>query len=117
MILILISSTQWGSIHDAIFVHLPPTPLRWNRVVPVGGSHYVPNAATFTVTIPGIEYEAIVGGPSLRMIFDMSGTTKNQFVMPMGESGNPKSVHYDDMLSMWANGEYFTLDWTAVNQQ
>ena len=107
---------EWGSIHQGFFLHIPPLPLRWNRLVPVGGSKYVPNAATFTVTVPGIPFEAIVGGPSVRLISDLSGTTPTQLIMPMGESGNPKSSHYDDMLSMWANLQYLNLDWTTIEQ-
>lgn len=75
----------------------------------------MPNAATFTVTIPGVPFEAIVGGPSVRLISDLSGTTPTQLIMPMGESGDPKSKHYDDMLEMWANLQYLTLDWNTIN--
>jgi penicillin amidase len=28
---------------------------------------------------------------------------------PGGQSGNPGSVHYDDMLERWTKGQYFRL--------
>jgi len=107
------NSPQWGDVHYGFFLHLPPLPLRWNRKVPVGGSKYTPNAATFTINIPGIQDELVVGGPSVRLIADLSGQTPNQMIMPMGESGVPTSDHYDDMLDLWSNLQYITLDWNA----
>merc|ERR1712173_242353 len=105
----------WGSIHHAAFLHLPPTPLRWNRVVPVGGSKYVPNAATFTLGLPGVIQELVVGGPSLRFIYDQSGEVPPLFMMPMGESGDPHSSHYDDLTTMWSQMEYLSLQRSSTS--
>jgi penicillin G amidase len=46
-------------------------------------------------------------GPSWRMIVDLQDSIRAQGVYPGGQSGNPGSVHYDDMLQHWADGKYF----------
>jgi penicillin amidase len=44
-------------------------------------------------------------GPSWRMVVQMGPTVKGYGIFPGGESGNPGSFYYDDMLKTWQNGE------------
>ncbi|HRP38076.1 MAG TPA: penicillin acylase family protein [Chitinophagales bacterium] len=46
-------------------------------------------------------------GPSWRMVVDF-GERKAHVVYPGGESGNPASKFYDNMVDTWAKGEYYT---------
>lgn len=46
-------------------------------------------------------------GPSWRMVVDF-GERKAHVVYPGGESGNPASKYYDNMVDAWAKGEYYT---------
>jgi penicillin amidase len=47
-------------------------------------------------------------GPSWRMIVDMAGDRpKGYVIFPGGQSGNPGSRHYDNVLPKWSNGEYY----------
>lgn len=49
-------------------------------------------------------------GPSWRMIVSLEKTgVKAWAVYPGGQSGNPGSKHYNDMVSPWTNGQYITL--------
>ncbi len=58
-------------------------------------------------------------GPSWRMIVELSNPVKAYGLFPGGESGNPGSVYYDNMVHHWATGKYYPLlflkklDWTA----
>lgn len=63
--------------------------------IPIGGGGSIVNAAT-TKT-----------GPSWRFIVELSktGNPKAYGVYPGGQSGNPGSVHYDDLIDTWAKGE------------
>jgi penicillin amidase len=45
-------------------------------------------------------------GPSWRMIVD-EGAMKGYVVYPGGESGNPGSKYYDNMVKTWAQGQYY----------
>jgi penicillin amidase len=63
--------------------------------IPIGGGGTMVNAAT-TKT-----------GPSWRMIVELSkeGRPRAHGVYPGGQSGNPGSAHYDDLIDTWAKGE------------
>jgi penicillin amidase len=55
-------------------------------------------------------------GPSWRMIVDF-GDMKGYVVYPAGQSGNPGSKYYDNMVSTWAKGEYYTALFTASEKE
>ena len=44
-------------------------------------------------------------GPSWRMVVQMGPIVKGYGILPGGESGNPGSFFYDDMLKTWQNGQ------------
>jgi penicillin amidase len=52
-------------------------------------------------------------GPSWKMIVDF-GDMKGYCVYPGGESGNPGSPFYDDMIDTWAKGEYYTAHFSKA---
>jgi penicillin amidase len=63
--------------------------------IPVGGGGSIVNATTTRT------------GPSWRFIVELSkkGTPKGFGIYPGGQSGNPGSAHYDDLIDTWAKGE------------
>ena len=48
-------------------------------------------------------------GPSWRMVVELGKTPKGHGVYPGGQSGNPGSFFYDDMLTAWADGKLYDL--------
>ncbi len=48
-------------------------------------------------------------GPSWRMVVSMEEEVKAWGVYPGGQSGNPFSPHYDDLIKTWSNGDYYEL--------
>lgn len=49
-------------------------------------------------------------GPSWRMVVSLEKSgIKAYAVYPGGQSGNPGSAHYNNMLEHWSNGRYFNL--------
>lgn len=48
-------------------------------------------------------------GPSWRMIVELSDKIHALGVYPGGQSGNPGSPYYDNMVNTWAKGEYYEL--------
>jgi penicillin amidase len=48
-------------------------------------------------------------GPSWRMIVSMTTPIEAYGVYPGGQSGNPGSPFYDDLVNNWAKGEYYRL--------
>lgn len=64
----------------------------------VGGHRNAPNAISKT------------HGPSWRMIVDLSAEDiKGYGVYPGGQSGNPSSRFYDNMVEAWLKGDYYEL--------
>ena len=48
-------------------------------------------------------------GPSWRMVVELGPTPKAWGVYPGGQSGNPLSKYYDNMIDKWARGEYYEI--------
>jgi penicillin amidase len=49
---------------------------------------------------------------SLRMVVDVGEWDASRFVLPGGQSGNPLSPHYDDLLPYWRRGEGVPIAWS-----
>jgi penicillin amidase len=49
---------------------------------------------------------------SLRMVVDVGNWEENRFALPGGQSGNPLSPHYDDLLPFWQHGEGVPIAWS-----
>ncbi len=60
-----------------------------------------------------------VSGASYREIFDLSDWDKGVGVNVPGQSGQPGSAHYDDLLPLWLHGQYFPLSYSkqAVDRE
>jgi len=100
---------SWGALHTARFRHpldaasgaadlLDPAP------VPRPGDDETVNA---TGTRDG-GYEQLYGA-SYREILDLADWDRSRAVNVPGQSGQPGSPHYADLLPLWAAGEYFPL--------
>lgn len=48
-------------------------------------------------------------GPSWRMVVELGKEVKAYAVYPGGQSGNPGSAYYDNMVKDWASAEYYKL--------
>ena len=91
-------SLDWGGYKRTFVGHLLqdlPAFSRFN--LPIGGNSSIVNATSRN------------HGPSWRMIVDMSSPPKALGVYPGGQSGNPGSRYYDDLVDIWAAGEYLEL--------
>ena len=49
---------------------------------------------------------------TLRMVVDVGNWDESRFVLAGGQSGNPLSPHYDDMLPLWRRGEGVPIAWS-----
>lgn len=86
---------------------------QWHRVKNTTISHLVPNFTMFSRTSvpngggPGI-VNATTGrhGPSWRMVVALDKEWPDAVgLFPGGQSGNPGSPYYDNLIDLWANGE------------
>ncbi len=101
-----VSSWTWGSLHVRQFDHL--TGLR-----PLSRGPFPSEGGPRTLNVAG----SLVSrhGPSWRQLIDFSDTNASVAIYPGGQSGNPVSPHYDDLLPIYLRGEYlpFAGRWSA----
>jgi penicillin G amidase len=105
------SKWQWGTLHTAHFAH--PLSGTWPLslaygVAPLprpGDSMTVDQGGAGGVTADPADYSQH-SIPSMREIVDLSNFDSSEWVIPMGESGQPFSGHYADLLPFWDRGRY-----------
>jgi penicillin amidase len=89
---------EWTKHKDPMIYHLlREAVLPFARNIPVGGWGNIINATQKS------------HGPSWRMIVHLTTPTEAYGVYPGGQSGNPGSRFYDDMVDYWATGKYYRL--------
>jgi len=48
-------------------------------------------------------------GATFRAIYDLADLESSVFIQPTGQSGNPLSPHYRDLIETWRDGGYLTI--------
>ncbi len=101
------SKWRWGTLHVAPFTHSLSTNPAWRslfdlRSVERGGDGNTVNNTS------GSKFRQNHGA-SFREILDVSDWDKSVATSVPGQSGQPGSRHYDDLLPLWAEGRYFPL--------
>lgn len=87
----------WGKYKATRVMHLAKIPAFSRTNLPVGGGSNVINATKET------------HGPSWRMVVSLTSETEAYGIYPGGQSGNPGSRFYDNFISDWAAGRYYSL--------
>jgi len=104
----------WGHIRPLILRHplgvRPPLDRLLNLgPFPAGGD-------STTVSPMGTRLIDVTGNPrglaNLRMVLDVGNWEESVFVLAGGQSGNPLSPHYNDMLTLWQRGEGVAIAWS-----
>jgi penicillin G amidase len=100
---------SWARIHSVEFLHpldqAPHAkPLLDRGPIPRPGDDYTVNATGFW----GGGFQQVAGA-SYREVMDLSDWDKSVAVNVPGQSGQPGSPHYSDLLPLWSEGRYFPL--------
>ena len=88
---------SWANVKQSHVPHLAAIPGFGSKTLMIGGAKSTINALS----------EA--NGPSWRMVIELGETPKGHGVYPGGQSGNPGSPYYDNMINTWAKGELYNL--------
>jgi penicillin amidase len=96
---------HWGAIHQIRFSH--PLGVRAFDRGPVArpGDGNTVNATS------GVRFTQ-TNGASYRQILDLSDWDRSVMTNVPGESGDPESPHYDDLIADWASGRYHPMPFT-----
>jgi penicillin amidase len=98
---------RWGTLHQAPFTHALSSNEAWRALFELpaperGGDANTPNATG------GANYQQS-SGASFREILDVSNWDNSVGTSVPGQSGQVGSPHYNDLLPLWAKGQYFPL--------
>jgi penicillin amidase len=96
---------KWGQLHQIAFRH-PLAISRFDR-----GSIARPGDGNTVNSTSGAGYRQ-TNGASYRQILDLSDWDKSVMTNVLGESGDPESPHYSDLLDDWASGRYHPMPFT-----
>jgi penicillin G amidase len=110
---------QWGKLHQATFVHPLATVVPLNLVF-----------GTQPVERPGDDVTVNIGGDggfaadrpsyaqqsvsSMREIIDLGNFDNSLWVTTTGESGQPLSPYYSDLIPVWDHNQYQHMEYTAL---
>lgn len=103
----------WGQLHRVSFIHplggvSPAAAALFDR----GPSPRPGDGTTVDATAFGGSSFDQLAGASYREIFDLSDWDNAVGINVPGQSGQPGSLHYDDLLPLWLHGQYFPLRYT-----
>jgi len=95
----------WGKLHTLTLRHPLDVPEYGRPPIPRPGDANTVNAA-------GGSLFAQTSGASYRQILDLADWDRSVMTNVPGESGDPRSRHYADLLDSWARGEYHPMPYT-----
>lgn len=105
------ASWQWGRLHHMQFVHaispaLSPTQALFFDTVRVaeGGDGNTVHATSYRTS----DFRQ-VGGASYRQVIDVGAWDNSVTLNVPGQSGDPRSSHYRDLLQLWASGTFVPM--------
>lgn len=88
---------NWANFKSTTVAHLLRLDAFGRSNIPIGGGEGIVNATKSR------------HGPSWRMVVSMDKPVKAWGVYPGGQSGNPGSPFYSNMIDEWSRGEYFEM--------
>ncbi len=102
---------KWGDIHKLTLRHALNRRQFDLPAVARGGDSNTVNATS------GASFQQ-VNGASYRQVIDLADWDKSMMTNVPGESGDPASKHYSDLLADWAEGRYHPMPFsrTAVEE-
>lgn len=104
---------QWGQAHRALFTnalwaHVPVLGDWINLSIPADGGDDTVDAGVMAIADHAAPF-ADRHGPTLRMIVDLVDPAAARFMITPGESGNPLSPHWRDLMLAWRNAATFAF--------
>jgi penicillin amidase len=98
---------RWGAVHAATFHHVLGTDAASKALLDLPPVELGGDGDTVHVGVgPG---SAVNHGASFREILDVADWDRSLATTVPGQSGQPGSPHYGDLLAPWAEGRYFPL--------
>jgi penicillin amidase len=108
-----IAGWRWGDLHRAAFRHraLGEVPvLSWftELSIPSDGGDHTVNVGAVATGDTAAPFRH-THGAGYRAVYDLADLTASRYMLPPGQSGNPVSPHYRDLLQPWRDGAYIRI--------
>jgi penicillin amidase len=100
---------QWGKLHQLLLAHPLGTSEYQLGPVPRPGDSNTVNATS------GANFRQ-TNGASWREILDVGDWDRSVMTNVPGESGDPSSKHYSDLLADWAAGKYHPMPFSPIDR-
>ncbi|HSR72268.1 MAG TPA: penicillin acylase family protein, partial [Kiloniellales bacterium] len=114
-----LAELRWGEAHRAPFAHpvFSKVPLLGTLL----GYPVESDGGTYTVNTGGMRFRdeapfANLHGPGYRAFYDMAEPEESLYMIATGQSGNPLSAHWGDLVPLWRDGDYLKLDGRGTAQ-
>jgi len=113
-----IDTWVWGKVHftkpkHPLSVSFPEiAPLLDPPSLPMGGDGDTPQSASYSISVPF----DITGTSVARYVFDAGNWNNSRWIVPLGSSGHPGSMHYSDQATLWSELELIPMlyDWKRI---
>ena len=107
------SRWRWGDAHQARFDHMLFGRIPYLRDllrlrIASDGGNFTVNRGGFAIGREEAPFEQI-HGPGFRAVYDLADLDRSLFIQSVGQSGNPFSPHFSDLLPLWRDGLYVRL--------
>ena len=102
-------SWSWGELHVALFRHALDKLPGAAGLVDLGPTPRPGDDTTVNATEHAFDSFVQTSGASYRQILDTSDWDRSEAVNAPGQSGQPGSSHYFDLVPLWNDGQYFPL--------
>jgi len=104
---------RWGAEHIAplsaqVLSRVPVIGGLISLATPTDGGPYTLNRGGTSITDPEAPY-ADEHGAGYRAVYDLADRGRSHFMIATGQSGNPLSPHWGDLVADWRDGRYLTL--------
>jgi penicillin G amidase len=100
---------SWGGLHTMTFHHSLDQLRGGKGLFDLGPVARPGDGDTVDATASASKGFEQIAGASYREIFDLSNWDNSLAVNTPGQSGQPGSRHYSDLLPLWEAGQYFPL--------
>ena len=113
------SAWSWGKLHTVTFHHVLELVPGGKSLFDIGPFPRPGDSFTVNNTYFGPHSFDQLAGPSYREIIDVGNWDDSEVVNAPGESGQPGSPHYSDLIPLWDQGRYFPMLYSkkAVEEQ
>ena len=109
---------RWGEAHKAQFRHriferVPVIRALISSRISADGGNYTVNRGAFDVANEREPF-ADVHGAGFRAIYDLADLDRSRFIIAGGQSGNPFSRHFTNLVGRWRDFDYVRLAGTRA---